>query len=205
MGITSDTLNALLEYGIRKKYFIQSAIGDIDKTCCKNSKIVVIDFDDTKTKIVAEHNYFTMKSCDALRIVPDGDSIEFIEFKSSINIINNPRNQTPNNLAEQVRKFDLKGKIKDSLHVLEVIVSKRDNGLSKENRDAYHSTKKKYIILTDISLTNNPVDVFNLTLNFLASSSSTLAILLKEEIEKIGIDLSNSIKQPILMSCKAFK
>ena len=153
-----EVLTKLLKFGVDKNYFIISEVGKLDKSCCKKSKVKAIDFDKTKEKVVNDFNLDTIKSCDALKIIPQKKCIDFIEMKSSINIINNINNNTQGKLQQQVDKFDFEGKIRDSLYILYFLVNNRNSNLMGYEKNEYYKVKKNYIILTDINIEINPLD-----------------------------------------------
>lgn len=205
MAIEEQVLNKILEYGMQKKYFKFVTIGELDKSCCQQSKVEIIDFDATKEKIVAEFKFGTLKSCDALKITNKNKCIDFIELKSSINILKNPKNNSDAQIKEQVSKFDFQGKIRDSLLILSNIISKRDNMLSGNEQSIYYEIRKNYIILTDISPDDNPLEFISFTLDFLGELSSSLMILLKDKIDNINPGQLHNLQKPVLMDCKSFE
>jgi len=49
-----DFLQKLLDFGKQEGYFEETTIGQLDKSCCKDSITTIIDFDRTKDIIVSE-------------------------------------------------------------------------------------------------------------------------------------------------------
>ncbi len=70
-----------------KKLFETAQIKDLDKSPCKQSTTVVVDFDKSKIEIVRHIGYHLICSCDALVIDEEKNKIDFIELKSLMNIL----------------------------------------------------------------------------------------------------------------------
>jgi hypothetical protein len=205
MAVEHEVLGKLLKYGISKKYFEIVTIGKLKESCCKKSKIEIIDFDKTKEKIVEEFELATLKSCDALRIMPTNKCIDFIEIKSSKDILNRRGKNLNVSIEDRVNNFDFQGKIRESLIIISNIVSKNDNKFSGKERDMFFNIKKNYIILTDISPEENPEQNLLLNLSYLSEFSSPLSVLFKEKLDRINPDQLNNLQKPILMGCESFE
>ena len=78
-------LNKFLELGIDKGYFTIRPLKDIDKSCCQSAEVEVIDFDSVKERLVKDFSakILTPKSCDALKILPEMNRVDFIEMKQA--------------------------------------------------------------------------------------------------------------------------
>ena len=74
-------LENFLEFGKAHHFFEIKQTGQIEKVCCQDSTTEVIDFDKTKEAIARHHGIQQPKSCDALKILPEKKTIDFIEFK----------------------------------------------------------------------------------------------------------------------------
>ncbi|PKP22753.1 MAG: hypothetical protein CVU05_02525 [Bacteroidetes bacterium HGW-Bacteroidetes-21] len=201
----SQILTKLFQFGIDKKYFVILEVGKLDKNCYKKSKVEVIDFDRTKELIVREYQLDTIKSCDALKIIIDRECIDFIEMKSSIEILKNPKITNTKKLQLQVDKFDFIGKIRDSLSILSLIVNKANNNLNGREKQEYYSIPKNYTILTDIKIDNNPLEYLTFSLVYLGQMSTSLTDMLVKSVSKIPTDKYHNLQQPKLMDCKTFE
>ncbi len=198
-------LTNLLKFGIEKEYFVTFKMGKIDKTCCKQSEIEVIDFDRTKEKIVAEFGYATIKSCDALKILPSLKRIDFIEMKGSLEFLKRNRDNSNEKVQKQVSKFDFEGKIKDSLHILDCIINKT-NYLTGKERQQYSNIKKYYFIITDINLTENPLESIVLNIEHWGIMWKPFLIdKLQEKLDCIDIQQFKNLQPLILMDCEGIE
>lgn len=72
-------LNRVFEFGKRENYFILKPLKEVSDKICESEEFELIDFDETKKRVVDEANQSTRSSCDGLEI---GENINFIEFKS---------------------------------------------------------------------------------------------------------------------------
>ncbi len=204
MAIEKMLLN-FLKKGIDTKWFVVSTIGKLDKSCCIKSTIEVIDFDEAEILHRNKCSSISLKSCDALKILPKVERIDFIEMKSSKNLDKNPKLKTLKALKVQIGNFDLLTKVTDSLHVLKAISIHKDISLTAKDRKLLRKTPKQFIFLTDLNHEENGLESFELTLDFLAVTSTDIKDLLKEEIDKIDVDNLNAILKPILMNCSDFE
>ena len=203
MAIEQQVLDKLLKFGIDKGYFEFTTIGQLDKSCCPKAKVEVIDFDKTKDIITKKFNLVSLKSCDAIKIIPENNCIDFIEMKSLANISKNIKIKTETNLKTQVDNFDLKGKIRDSLYILSTIAL-QNNALHGAELSIYHDVKKNYIILSDINFEDNPVDFIALTFDFMEYVSSSIKNIMKESVDKINANETYNLQKPILIDCEKF-
>lgn len=196
-------LNRLYEIG-KKHYFMEEkAIKDIPKSCCKNEKCLVIDFDKLKEKIVKKHNLQTVSSCDGLKICIENDLIEFIELKSIKKFIENQKKLTKEKIDRQIKRFDFEKKIEDSLFLLNVLLRSNTSDLKKEDLEKFKDIKKRYFVVTDLELENNPLYNLDFTLKFLSEYppyQSYIKICIENKLNKI--ELCFLIEKPRLLSCK---
>jgi len=198
-------LTNFLSKGIGTKWFIISTVGKLDKSCCVKSNIEVIDFDEAEILHRDKCGASSLKSCDALKFLPKDKRIDFIEMKSSKNILKNPKIDTKDKLKNQIAKFDFVNKISDSLHILTAISNRKEINLSGAERKLLKSIPKQAILLTDLDFEENTINTIAFTLDFLANTSTDLKDLLQGEIEKIGEDTLNNLLKPILMDCSTFE
>jgi hypothetical protein len=113
-------LEHLLTIGTQDNVFRLSKIKDLDKSCCTNTEMEVIDFDALKDKTVKEKRLSTISSCDALKILPCKNQIHFIELKGLKNYFKYPQST---NLSQKIREFNLEEKFYDSISLLETVTS----------------------------------------------------------------------------------
>ena len=160
-------LSTLLSDGRAKDLFEVIEIGQLPNACCPHSTTAVIDFDKAKIKIVASSNMHTIKSCDGLKILPQHERVDFIEFKGFKAFTQHqlskykriePLNQK---IERQFEKYDLQGKIEDSLVLWEMIIRSNDFVWNNETRKAARSVEKRYIILKHC----NNIDEYDNALN----------------------------------------
>ena len=201
MGI-EEVLSIFLNKGVEKKWFDISTIGKLDKSCCTNSKIEVIDFDKAEEIHRKKCGSTSLKSCDALKFMIEEERIDFIEMKSSKNILKNPKIDTNKKLQKQIDKFDFTAKISDSLHILTAISNQREIDLSGKERKLIKNIPKQAILLTDLNFEENVINTIAFTFDFLANMSTNIKDLLQDEINKLGEDNINNLLQPKLMNCK---
>ena len=149
-----DYLLYLENKGIEKGYFDLQSIKDIDKSCCTEARTMVIDFDKTKEKLVAQSKLVTTKSCDCLKIRPHKQCLDLIEIKGFAESLKYYRGaKIDEKLTENVKKFDLEKKIEDSLHLLETLVRKEE--FQRNNADAQFFRETKINDKTIIFLSKN--------------------------------------------------
>jgi len=190
-------------------YFRIDTIGLISKTCCTLANTKVIDFDRTKMLIAKQYQLSEPKSCDALKIIIEGDaSIDFIEFKGLKKFIYNLwRDGKPIDIQmeSQFDKFKLNYKIEDSLLILRLMIQNRKFNLTTDERLIYSKLPKNYIILTDLELEEDGrLDLF-VNLNLLAANNPKNLEKEMSEILQQKIDIAGSkfpeINRPILLTC----
>lgn len=202
-----DFLERFEKFGFDKGYFQKETISNISKTCCSNSTTEVIDFDKTKEQISQEKNLQHPKSCDALKILPDHNRLDFIEFKGFQQFIthNTSTKKFSKQLKKQVEKFNFPRKITDSLFILENIVQSKAFKISKPEKSFYEQTEKNYIILVDVDLQNNPLQGIAITLATLAQTSTKPEVLIAQElstsVSKVRGSALHNLNTPILKSC----
>jgi hypothetical protein len=201
----ADYLTYLEEKGIEIGYFELMPIKDIAISCCTSATTLVIDFDKTKEKIVAAQDWVTTKSCDCLKIRPNNHCIDLIEIKGFTKFIEHFKNAKINEKIDKtVAKYDLQGKIQDSLHLLYTITINKELDRTKDDVQFFRNTKINYILLTDIDSINNGMNYFNLAMYFLATHSNSLEnyITLKLETELLNIpNMGSKLNTPMQKSC----
>ena len=107
-------------------------------------------------------------------------------------------------IKEQITKYKLEKKLQDSLSILDILVSKANIS----DPHLFKSLPKQYIIVTDISTENYPLEKFAENLTFLATFSSGLNLwdATKEQIERFPSSRFSeyNISGPFLVYCKDF-
>ena len=101
-----DFLSKFLQFGIDKGYFQQRKVKDLPKVCCLQSEVEVIDFDKTKECICKEIKIQSSKSCDALRILPESERMDFIEFKGFRKFIGSNSNTNETKIKKHIEKME---------------------------------------------------------------------------------------------------
>lgn len=203
-------LQKLLDFGKQEGYFEETTIGQLKKTCCEQGVTQVIDFDRTKAIVISRFDLQTLKSADALKIVPLSDILDFIElkgFKKFIRYRARSNEPTGAQVREKIETFDLVNKIRDSIHILQTIVFSRKLELTKKERTIFYRIPKRFIVVVDIELEQNPLELFTLTLSFLSEISTPIdkqiAGMFKMELDKIPDSPLCNIQKPQLMSCRS--
>jgi hypothetical protein len=206
----SDFLTDFLNIGIETGYFTLSKIKNLDKTCCTDSEIEVIDFDATKEKIVALGKLKTIKSCDALIINAEKERIDFIEMKGFQKMILYSKNKADSKklkaeFEEKVKKFNFIGKIDDSIFILNMLYRLNKFNLADGKGKPLLDVNKHLIILTDVSSETNAIERIAVDLLFLENFSTPIETLIlnivSTELDKTHKYLAHNFQQPILMTC----
>jgi len=160
MGDAKETLKKIYFCGINLGCFEIVELNTIEPKC--NSKLKVIDFDKAKERICKAHNLGEYQSCDALIIIKEAKRIDFIEIKKLKESINRKINlmdeEIENHINEIFDKFNLFGKIFDSIQLIQILMrSKYINRIDEEyriKRDDIINFQKNigiyFILLVDI-------------------------------------------------------
>ncbi len=183
-------LETLIEQGVARGFFELSELGQLDKSCCLDSKLAVIDFDKTKETIVAINKSLQQpKSTDALKIIPQLNRLDFIELKGFKIFIQRDKTK---NFQKKIEDFDLEGKIIDSLFVLDCIVKDNSIQFNKIEIKEYRHTEKYYFIVVDIEPSKEPIKDRLINLIFLS---------LKNSLNDIQNSSLHNLNKPQLLSC----
>ena len=206
------SLEKVLEFGISKKYFTQSAIKDIYKSCCVLDNII-IDFDKTKDIICKKYDQVTRKSCDGLCLK---ESIDFIEFKSindffdkefKYKLKSNKTNLEESQIIKKkVDDFNFQKKIRDSLWLFEFVLGHHQLKLNNSELKVIHNNlEKNYFIVKDnYQPLINIITQFNTLAknkNNKLSNRETMDILIEKELDTIKLE----INKPKLIDCNQLK
>lgn len=199
-------LEKLINIGEIHYNFELKRLKDIDKSCCKNIEDLFYDFDKIKEKIVEEHKFQTLSSCDVLNICLEdtNQSFDFIEMKGLLQFQENAK--TEKDIDKQIAKFDFEKKIEDSLYLLQTILNSDNFKATKKEREEFCNFRKRYFIVTDISLEQNPLDLLVITMEHLSTTSNIdkyIEIKLLDKIEKT--EFNTKIEKPKLINCSELK
>jgi hypothetical protein len=194
-----NILEKISDFGITKHYFELLTIAELDKSCCTESPVELIDFDKTKSVICKKNGWVDIKSCDGLKILIEKDRIDLIEMKSIKLILSYQQPDSKVKLAGHISKFDFINKIRDSLTILVSIT--QEGFLNKQERVKYHEIPKQPILLTDIDYINFGLDFLVFGFEYLGNLSTDINELLQKELDSVKSDFLNNIKQPLLMDC----
>jgi len=172
-------LEKLAAFGDKKGFFLSKPLGELDKSCCTQARTSVIDFDNAKEVISRSCPINQPKSADALKILPHSNRLDFIELKGFEKFIHH--NKDKNNeesfretTCQQIEKFSLPEKIRDSLFILNIILKHKEFSCAKDDIDKYQNVIKNYIIVTDLDISKNPLEDRMLTLAFLSEPTDNL-------------------------------
>jgi hypothetical protein len=196
-SIAQEFLQFILDWGSKEGWFEIVAIGKLPKTCCPNVKTEVIDFDKVEEKIRAKTS---LKSCDALKIIPSQECLDFIELKGISEFLD--RKPTETEIEKQVKKFGLRDKIHDSYFVFYCLLQNHPS-MQKNYRNAYQELEKNYIVVIDQKIKERGEQVLAITLQFLAETASADKFIKKLEVELEGIIYEDlNINRPLLKYCE---
>lgn len=149
-----------------------------------------------------------MKSCDALKILPELGRLDFIELKGFKKFIEylKPDISDDQQIDETIEKFDLADKIIASNNIIYLLIHTKNNKLKKCDKTHHRTVEKNYIILVDIKLEENGIENIALTLDFLGKASTPIdkliASKLNMKITDMDANLVPNLNQPMLKSCK---
>jgi len=197
-------LNRLVKYGEDKGLFLKMPIKDIPESCCDEAVTQVYDFDKCKEIIADIHRLNSPKSCDALKIIANKNTIDFIEFKGWKKFIEWQLGNADEEekIEAQIKKFRLDEKIIDSLFVLKTMIEHPDFRLTKAEKRAYIEATKRFVVLVDLE--DDPLKELTITLGALAITSSPVR-LIKEKMDEMLEEISDNnlinLQRPLLKTC----
>ena len=135
-------------------------------SCSHRSQTVIIDFDHIKDLHCKGQE--PLASVDAIY---KNEELLFIEIKGWKKYLEyHLHDISQKDIKEQITKYKLEKKLQDSLSILDILVSKANIS----DPHLFKSLPKQYIIVTDISTENDPLEKFAENLTFLATFSSGL-------------------------------
>ncbi len=204
----SDYLKQLKEEGEAKGYFQILPLKDLDKSCCSSAETMVIDFDALKEKITKEKNLHSLKSCDALKIIPSHNRIDFIEMKGVREMVMRWGNSSSDTVLDKkvekkVKRYNFIGKIEDSLTILKILTTTREITFNDKTRLHYLNTQKNFVILTDIEPEENWVRYISLGFEAIAVRIQwQVEMQFMAELDSIPTNLAPNFQPPILKNCR---
>lgn len=208
MEIT-NFLNELNNYGNDNSYFETKEIRNLEKSCCQNSTLEVIDFDKTKDLVCSKNNIPSLKSCDALKFTVENERIDFIELKGLNMYLNyggrsnfNPNLDTNSQITNKITGFEINRKIEDSLKISKYIIEEYHGSY-----ETFKKIEKNFLIVTDIISSINPIEFIVATLEVLSEISTPIETIcleiFNEEVKNTNLPNSYNINQPIPLTCES--
>ena len=170
-------LNELNNYGNDNGYFETREIRNLEKSCCQNSTLEVIDFDKTKDLVCSKNNIPSLKSCDALKFTFENERIDFIELKGLNMYLKyggranfNPNLDTGSQITNKITGFEINRKIEESLKISNYIIDEYHGSY-----ETFKKIEKNFLIVTDIISSINPIEFIATTLEVLSEISTPAA------------------------------
>ena len=179
------------------KIFEIKAIKDIDKSPCDKSITQIIDFDTAKEKIVEHYKLQMLSSCDGLRLIDNNNYIDFIELKSLKNILKYSKFDNISEFETKIKDLNLTRKIIESHSLIERLLYDRELDFSKNERVIFTDITKRYIIVFDTDLLNNPREFIFNSFSLLSIQKKLNDVILKE----IKASELMNISTPIIKNC----
>jgi len=215
-GSVTDFLIKLVNYGEKTfdykgeqvAFFQKKQIKDIDD-CCLNAITEVYDFDACKELFSKIHKLKSPKSCDALKIMIDRETIDFIEIKGLKKFIADLKEESEQKNKEKIEqklvKFQIETKIMDSIYLLYSVMNRGDFSLSTDQKNCFFKdVQKNYIIVVDFDM-NDPRQLIAASLG--KSMAKSIALegfmleMLKEKLDDVPIDSVSHPKKSLIKTC----
>lgn len=197
-------LQKLMDIGKKVYAFEELQLKNLEKSCCSSEECRVVDFDKAKESCIKIHSLNSTASCDGLKICTQQNQIDFIEMKGFEEYKKYNRNIDKKSIEAQVAKFDFNKKIEESLYILQTIINSTTFNASKDEKNKFKESTKRYFIVTDIDVKKDALATFEFTMNYLASSSNMdkiIVMCLEDKVKSIN-KTCYSIQKPKLISCK---
>lgn len=209
-GSVADFLTKLVNYGEKTfeykgeqvAFFQKVQIKDTDEECCQNAVTEVYDFDECKSLLFKIHKLKSPKSCDALKIMIDRETIDFIEIKGLKNFVleqlgDGEQKAKKKKIEDKIEKFRIETKITDSIYVLYNMMNRGDFGLTIDELSCYFKdVKKNYIIVVDFDM-NDPRQLIAASLGKSVAKSIKLeAFMMQMLTEKLDDIPTGSLSHP---------
>ncbi|OJD62313.1 hypothetical protein [Bacillus sp. NH11B] len=204
-------LKKLLEKGVTLGLFELKPLKDLDGSCASSANLEVIDYDLVKEKVYEIMNSNGMgikfqipKSCDALKILPNEDRLDFIEIKGIKTFCEKLAEREGCNaqreMDKQVKKFSLSSKIEDSLDLFKSLLKMDRFEITNAEKEAIlGEIHKNYLVVIDEEVEQDYAMRLAAGLEFLSTTSnykSEMVIKLQDTIDGINIA---KISKPILL------
>lgn len=198
-------LEKLIEFGLKKGFFVLKPLGILNSIPVPEVDVEVIDFDYTKERVCDEKKLQMVSSCDALKILPDLNRVDFIELKSITNYLIHNDNDA-DALKRKIRSFNFEDKIQDSHFLLQTIAFNNLLNLTREERRAFHLIEKNYFIVIDTDIEERGDYSLAVTMDYLSKTSSEihqeLKLIVEDEVG--GID-TIEVKKPRIIGIKGIQ
>lgn len=153
-----------------KNFITYRKIKELNKSQCKKSNLEVIDFDETKDKLVAHLCKIDSKdkpnpfcSCDCIKIINEKTRIDFIEIKGFKEFFARTKNVSGQKIKSKIEEFNFEKKIEDSFNIILLLHSFFDG--RNQSRKVISQSERSFILLTDIE--KSSIYSFTLTLKIL--------------------------------------
>jgi hypothetical protein len=139
-------------------YFCQNrygekALGALEKSCCPQVKVLVIDFDDVTKQFCKKLGFSPYSSCDALKIFPTKNAIHFIEMKGFIKGFQNQKNFMTY-IDHQIKSIldSFQNKIENTVTVYDLLLQEfvTQKSITKAQKENCQKCEKQFILLTDL-------------------------------------------------------
>ncbi|PFC23506.1 hypothetical protein CN264_19045 [Bacillus cereus] len=202
-------LDTFMDKGVQLGLFEIKALKDLEGSCASSASTDVIDYDLVKEKIYKDMNsggikFNQPKSCDALKILPEENRLDFIEIKGIKFFCDNLKERRKCNpereMDRAVKKFDLNTKIVQSLDLFKLLLQIEGFEIKNGDKKAIlKDVRKNYLIVIDEEVEKDYAMVFGAQMDFLSKTSNyndQMVIKLKSAVE--GIDVVG-VSKPILL------
>lgn len=177
-----------------------SCIDDSQNNCKNPSQTKVIDFDAVKV-LYCQQNKVSPQPTSVDAIAHKQHIFVFVEIKSNKNFLTKQLNKPDDTvdavdrkIKEQVKNYNLIGKINDSIEICKEIVN---------DKNLFDRVAFVYVLVTDINTLTNPMQVFQAQLNAAAYKTININHLLKLN-NAISENLKSSKHPNRYVYCKDF-
>ncbi|WP_322924522.1 hypothetical protein [Paenibacillus campi] len=201
-------LSELLNNGTKHGIFTIVALEKLDVHRKIRAKVEVIDYDKTKELLFTEISkgslsFKQLKSCDAIKIIVDDNRLDFIEIKGIKQFCETYHQlsaaEGKQKIDDQLQRFNLPKKIKDSLIILQLLMCTNEIGLNNQQKATFdEEVICDYIIVIDAEIEQDSIKSFATMMSYLADYSS----FQQEYIVRLTTSLDTiedfKIKKPVL-------
>ncbi len=169
----------------------------ITHQCTTNLSKQVIDFDKIKDNYAKSLKIPSPSSVDALTY--NRDELFFIEIKGWKEFLNRNQCITPDNIDNQLYKYNFVKKLSDSFDICNYYVQKNPTIGTLHD---FTTCSKVYVIDTDIDQKNHPLDALSLNLKILSETTSDWETLCYQKMEQTVSKIPNI--KTICINCRNF-